>query len=145
MTNRPTPNRTIAPARRARDPHGAPGRSTAKAVLATLALALSLPATAARAEQATAEVRYRVAYGAIPIGTMDTRFTLDGDDYAIDADFGTGGLVQLIRSTKGEASASGNLTEGPDAFSLSYTYGDRSRSRAIAFEEGRVGEVEIVP
>ena len=106
------------------------------------------PARAQTGEAATAQVRYRVSYGAVPLGSMDMRVRIGPDDrYDLEATFGTGGLVRLIRSTKGSVEASGTLgtTVVPASFSLAYDYGDRSRARAIAFENGEVRDVRIEP
>lgn len=109
-----------------------------------LALAVALgTASAAHAEDAS--VRYRVSYGIVPVGTMDATYRIGADDYAIDASFGTGGLVELVRSTEGTASASGSFEGGPEAFSIAYSYGDRSREREIAFRDGEVADVTLTP
>lgn len=121
--------------------------------LAALCLAGVTVTSAAQAQDGVgdgtelASVRYRVSYGIVPVGTMDTTFRVGADGYTIDASFGTGGLVELIRSTEGTASASGTLVDGtvPEAFSIAYTYGDRSRAREIAFEDGTVEEATLTP
>ena len=129
-----------------------PGRTRLLASLArslTLAIAFGT-ATMAGAnadDPANVEIRYQVSYGALPVGHMDARFMLAGNGYEVDATFGSGGLVRLIRTTTGRVRSSGTLdgTTVPEAFDLAYSYGDRSRERTIEFEGGTVGTVTIEP
>lgn len=119
-------------------------------LIAAGGLASVAVASLARAQETPdARLRYRIAYGAVPVGHLDATFRVDAEGaYAVDASFGTGGLVRLIRQTEGTATARGTLHEGasvPRAFTLAYSYGDRERTRTIGFEGGDATEVEIVP
>ena len=113
-----------------------------------IAAIATVPATARAAGEGEVTARYRVAYGALPVGHLDAAIALGaGGDYAIEATFGTGGLVRLIRQTEGRVGATGALAGAPvpGAFDLAYSYGDRDRARSIRFDGGAVGAVEIVP
>lgn len=110
-----------------------------------LGVALGMASAAGAQDASETSARYRVSYGIVPVGTMDATFRVDADGYAVDASFGTGGLVELVRSTEGTASASGSFEGGPEAFSLRYSYGDRSREREIAFRGAEVADVTLTP
>ena len=118
------------------------------AVAAVGLLAIGVGAAGAKASTRDVDVRYRVSYGALPMGQLSANVSLAPSSYALKARFESGGLAKLMRSTKGTATASGALGKAgpqPKSFKLGYTSGKKKRARTIAFKGDTVAKAVESP
>ena len=110
----------------------------AAATVGVLAIGIGSAGAAASRD---VDVRYRVSYGALPMGRVDANVRIDPGAYAMSARFKSGGLAKLMKKTEGNASASGAIGKAgpvPKSFKIGYRSGKKKRSRAVSFAGGAV-------
>ena len=106
------------------------------------------PNTARAQPPVTVEANYRVSYGALSIGHLVTSTRIEGNRYALEGEFASGGLAKIFSKTNGTAAATGRLGKGgvrPESFTLAYRSGKKQRARRIAFAGDRVSDVALDP
>ena len=118
------------------------------AAIATLGLKALVPGHARASAPVSVEASYRVAYGSVGVGRLDTRTRIEGDRYALDGAFSSGGVARLFSRTEGTAESEGRIASDglrPDSFALAYASGKKRRARRIDFDGGKVSAVRFDP
>ena len=122
----------------------------ATAVLGVIAVAAETvhPQAARAAPPVTVDANYRVSYGALSIGHLVTSTRIEGNRYALEGAFASGGVAKIFSKTNGTAEATGRLGKNgvrPETFALAYRSGEKKRARRIAFAGDRVSDVALDP
>jgi hypothetical protein len=115
------------------------------ACAATCAVPLMAPFAAAAG---TFHADYDISLAGIPIGVANVGAELEGERYKLDVRARLTGLVGVLVSGKGGATATGTLSGArvyPSTFALTSATSDSTRTLRMALVSGNVQQVEIAP
>ena len=125
------------------------GLRVAIAAAATLGvLAIGVSAAGASATAKLVGARYKVSYGALPVGELNANVAIAPQSYKLDANFKSSGIAKLMKKTRGQAAAHGAIGASglrPKAFAMDYTSGKKTRARSVAFAGGSVARATETP
>ena len=121
------------------------------ATIAGLALAFpgALPsADAAKETPQTFSADYHVSFLGFTVAKSRFTSTITSGGFEMAGDISSAGLGAFFDDTRGTTVSSGRFAKGqprPDAYSVSYTYGKKSKRTALQFAKGNITKVENVP
>src|SRR5262245_31321253 len=113
-----------------------------------IALALPLSAAAAVEPTQTFSAEYSVSFFGLPVARATTVSSVGANRYVIKGTIESAGLATFFSHTKGTTSASGHYDRTgvkPDAYQVSYVYGDKSKRTGLRFAKGNVVNVSNTP
>lgn len=107
------------------------------------------PIPAAHAETGSVQATYDISLAGVPIGVARVVARINGAAYDVDLNARLTGLAGVLTSGKGGATSTGTLNGGttptPASLAVVSATSDFKRTLRMAFDQGRVGAVEIVP
>ena len=128
---------------------GARSAAFATAALSLIAVTSGGPdAIAAGGDATTSDTTFRVAYGSIAVGQIETSLRVEGARYEVEGSFASGGVAKLFGKTTATASGQGRVGKRsmvPGRFAFGYASGDKRRDRRLMFRDGRATDVTIDP
>src|SRR5262245_28380628 len=113
-----------------------------------VALALPLSAAAAVEPTQTFSAEYSVSFYGIPVARSTIVSSVGSNRYVIKGTIESAGLASFFSHTKASTSASGHYDRSgvkPDAYQVSYVYGDKSKRTGLSFAKGNVVKVSNTP
>ena len=121
-----------------------------KALLFTAAIALAfLPAQGLAASGSkTFSGEYTVTYLGLPVAESTVATTFSGDNFKIKGSLSSAGVGQFFDSTRAKLNVRGKFRGGatrPDAYSVEYTSGKRTKRTSLRFRDGNVSRTDNVP
>ena len=124
----------------------------AKVALAA-ALVLALPgalpsAQAAKATPQTFSADYHISFLGFTVAKSRFTSTITSGGFEMSGDIASAGLGAFFDDTRGTTVSTGRFAKSetrPDAYSVSYTYGKKSKRTALQFSKGKITKVENEP
>ncbi len=119
-----------------------------RCLASTLILLLAMTGVGRPASADAIKIHYGVSLIGLPVGSALVSGWVEPSSYRIEASAKVGGLASLLSSSRGAATATGNLTGwrlAPSSYATTSANSQSSRTVRMAMTAGRVDGVDIAP